>query len=281
VATAGSESGSPIVEAGGTTTVPVPREGLADHLVVDAPLTATEIARSRAEQRLSDPDLDPRLEFRVPEDEEILGGELAEAQRNPRRGFWITMAVLGALMAAESITTFALAGHQVSREDRLVWQQTSLVLPASLLGVQRQQDPASTAQSAEQASNLLSDSAGNLSAQIGHYVGTVNQGPDGLGEPTVRKITVVAGRPKAPLTPADRSVIRSTYTSAMSKLGLTLASRDPGTLGGWMGCGALGPEQTLCLAVDAGSVITITLNGTGRTVEDQAVNVRDAVEVAQ
>lgn len=193
-----------------------------------------------------------------------------------RKALWPVVAVVAVVLVGQAGVTYYLRGRAQDTADRAVWARTAVLLPDEVQDVPRVRDDATARAEEAQAEQVRATTRGSMTVQVGTYSGTV--GTD--GDETVRTLNVMVARPGGPLDRSGRDTVRESYRQALAAVGGTLVDRDPGSLGGWMGCAGVGGTRTVCVAVDAAAVVVVTLNGTGTEVEDLAVAVREDVEVA-
>jgi hypothetical protein len=202
------------------------------------------------------------------------GGSAGRPARSAPPGPWPTrisgatalgglaLVVIVAVGAVVAVPRF-LSGSQ----DGDVYRSTSLVQPAQVAGLPRLADGAVTEQTRHSAEQLLSAVRVPLSTR------TIGYGrPDGV------RLTVVTGRPAAPLTDRDITSLHTGFTSGMQAAGATVKEIDPDPLGGWFGCGQVPKGLTLCLALDAGAALSIVITASDASALTLAQAARRAVE---
>jgi hypothetical protein len=176
--------------------------------------------------------------------------------------------LLVALVLGGTLAAVALTPRYLVHRDEATWASTRLVLPADAMGLPRASAASESAQAGSARSGMLAAGTGQLITDVGVY-----------GTKAGRRIIVVAGRPQHPLSEAERTLVRDGFSASLARSGVVLASRDPGPLGGWLGCGVRDGRSTVCLAVDAGAVISITLPTTGPTAIATAGALRSTIEL--
>lgn len=174
----------------------------------------------------------------------------------------LALVVVVAVGAVVAVPRF-LSGSQ----DGDVYRSTSLVQPAQIAGLPRLPDSAVTKQTRDPAVRLLSAVSVTLSTRT-----------TGYGRANGVRLTVVTGRPAAPLTDGDITSLRTGFTSGMQAAGATVKEVDPAPLGGWFGCGQVPNGQTLCLALDAGAALSIVITASDASALTLARSARSAVE---
>jgi hypothetical protein len=152
-------------------------------------------------------------------------------------------------------------------QDGDVYRSTSLVQPAQVAGLPRLADGAVPEQTRHPAEQLLSGVRIGLSTRT-----------TGYGRASGVQLTVVTGRPTAPLTDGDITSLRTGFASGMQDAGATVKELDPGPLGGWFGCGQVPHGLTFCLALDAGATLSIVITADDASALALAQTARRAVE---
>jgi hypothetical protein len=174
----------------------------------------------------------------------------------------LALVILVAVGAVVAVPRF-LSGSQ----DGDVYRSTSLAQPSQIAGLPRLPDGAVTKQTRDPAVRLLSAVRVPLSTRV-----------TGYGRADGVRLTVVTGRPDAPLTESDITSLRTGFTSGMQAGGATVKEVDPAPLGGWFGCGQVPKGQTLCLALDAGAALSIVITAGDASALTLARTARTAVE---
>ncbi|MFI7586992.1 hypothetical protein ACIB24_07950 [Spongisporangium articulatum] len=167
---------------------------------------------------------------------------------------WLLPAIAGAAVVAVVVLIAAVVVPSVGDHRRTSrWESTSVSLPTSLAGRAKL--------SGARATNIVKTlSVSGLPAQNVGVYGTYEKG----------LVVVSASKPSRPLTDADadrqKALVQKAF-STQSALGtsLVLKEQDVGSLGGYVGCGTISAGKvTVCLATDAGSIVTM-LAGPGVT----------------
>ncbi len=190
------------------------------------------------------------------------------ARRRPSRvsvaAAFAVVLVLGGAAAAVAATPRYLA-----HRDRSLWAATSVRLPASAAGLPRITPAGEDARTGAAQESAASGGSGQMITDLAVY-----------GRRTGARAVVVVGRPQHPLTAEERELVRSAYASSVvGSASVVLTRREAGPLGGWFGCGVHVGRTTLCLAVDAGAVVSVTVTSTGPQAVQLARDVRAAVEL--
>jgi hypothetical protein len=188
------------------------------------------------------------------------------ARRRPGR-LAVVATGLFTLLLAGTGAAVALTPRFLAHQDETQWASTRVELPREAAGLPRVTGAASAAQAKAARSRLLSAGASRLITELGVY-----------GARTGPRAVVVAARPQEPLTAPERELVRAGFAAAVAKSDVVVTERDPGPLGGWFGCGVHQGRTTMCLAVDAGAVLSITVTTTGPGAVQTARDVRAAVE---
>jgi hypothetical protein len=174
----------------------------------------------------------------------------------------LALVVIVAVGAVVAVPRF-LSGSQ----DGDVYRSTSLVQPAQIAGLPRLPDSAVTKQTRDPAVQLLSAVRVALSTRTLGY-----------GRATGVRLTMVAGRPAAPLSDGDITSLRTGFASGMQEAGATVKELDPAPLGGWFGCGQVPNGHTICLALDAGAALSIVITASDASALALARTARSATE---
>ncbi len=195
--------------------------------------------------------------------------DVALGRRAGRRPGRLTLVVTGlvTLLLVGTGAAVALTPRYLAHQDRTAWASTSVELPPEAAGLPRVPNAVPAAQAKAARAQLLSTGAGPLITELGVYGG--QDGP---------RAVVVAGRPQGPLSAQDRDLVRAGFTTAVARSAVVVTERDPGPLGGWFGCGIHEGRTTMCLAIDAGVVLSITVTTTGPGAVQTARDLRAAVE---
>lgn len=189
------------------------------------------------------------------------------ARRRPGR---VAVASVLAALLAGAAGYGAVVGvpRYLEHEDRVVWERTSVHVPRTVAGMTRITTASATAQAKAAQTGLLGSGAGQMITDLAVYGGKAGT-----------RVVVVVGRPQHPLEADERELVRAGFTRAVAESGVVLTERDPGELGGWFGCGVHKGRTTMCLAVDAGAVVSVTVTATGGSALTLAREARAAVEL--
>ena len=184
-----------------------------------------------------------------------------------RRGRGVVAGVVAvALVGGAAYAAVTAVPRYLQREDRLVWERTTVRIPRTLAGLPRISTASATVQAREAQTHLLGSGTGQMISDLAVY-----------GRSRGTRVAVVVARPQHPLEADERALVRSGFASAMEASGVVLTERDAGDLGGWFGCGVKEGRTTTCLAVDAGAVVSVTVTTTGASAVTVAREARAAV----
>jgi hypothetical protein len=148
-----------------------------------------------------------------------------------------------------------------------VFDQTALTQPAELAGLPRVADAKITDEDRRSAERLLSAVSAPLIRQTLVY-----------GRGTGVRVTVVTGRPAAALSQSELDILRNGFTTGLGSAGAPVKELDAGPLGGWFGCGQTELSKTLCLALDSGALVSVTVATKDASAFATARAAREAVE---
>ncbi|WP_088281245.1 hypothetical protein [Kineosporia sp. A_224] len=195
--------------------------------------------------------------------------DVALGRRARRRPGRVAVASVLAALLAGAVGYGAVVGvpRYLEHEDRVVWERTSVHVPRTVAGMTRITTASATAQAKAAQTGLLGSGAGQMITDLAVYGGRAGT-----------RVVVVVGRPQHPLEADERELVLAGFARAVGASGVVLTERDPGELGGWFGCGVHNGRTTMCLAVDAGAVVSVTVTATGGSALTLAREARAAVE---
>jgi hypothetical protein len=151
--------------------------------------------------------------------------------------------------------------------DEHALEAVTLTQPAEAAGLPRLPDAEVTAEDRRAAEQLLSAVRTPLTTEAAVYT----------GESGVR-LTVITGRPATALTDRELETLRTGFSIGMEAARAPVRQLDTGLLGGWFGCGQTEHGVTLCLAMDAGAIVSITVTEKGSSAIVLAQAARQDVE---
>ncbi len=181
---------------------------------------------------------------------------------------WAVLAGLTVIVAVAVLGAVAVPRVLAERDGEDAYSRTTLAAPARVAGLPRLAGADLRPGDLHPAQVLLSASRTPLTTQILGY-----------GTPGRVRLVIAAGRPAHPLAAADRDALSNGFISGMASAKAPVTALDPGPLGGWFGCGTTPSGSTLCLAVDPGALIGISVTGKGAAVRELARTARAAVEL--
>jgi hypothetical protein len=151
--------------------------------------------------------------------------------------------------------------------DEEEFEATTLTRPAEVAGLPRLPDAEVTAEDKRAAEQLLSPVRTALATQVAVYA-----------RKTGVRLTVVAGRPATALTDRELEILRTGFSAGMESAKAPVSQLSSGPLGGWFGCGQVEHGATLCLAMDAGAIVSIAVTSDDPSAIALAQVAREAVE---
>lgn len=198
------------------------------------------------------------------------GGQPASSGPWPTRipGRWI-LACLGAVVVFAVAGAVAVPRFLAGQDGADVYRRTALAEPAQIAGLTRSPDAGVTAEQTRSAQQLLSAVTTPVTTKVLVY------GQAGGGV----RLAVGTARPSHPLSEQEQQSLRTGFETGMTQAQAPVSGLETGALGGWFGCGATPAGSTLCLSVDAGALVSITITQTGGTATDLAQSARRAVEL--
>lgn len=160
------------------------------------------------------------------------------------------MAAVALIVLVGTVGAVGLPRLMSTGGDEHAFEAVTLTQPAEVAGLPRLSDAEVTAEDTRAAGQLVSAVRTPLTTQAAVY----------RGESGVR-LTVITGRPATALKERELETLRTGFSIGMEVAGAPVRQLEPGLLGGWFGCGQTEYGITLCLAMDAAAIVSITVTG--------------------
>jgi hypothetical protein len=177
------------------------------------------------------------------------------------------IAAVGLVILVGTVGAIGLPRLFSSGTDEDTFKATSLTQPAEVSGLPRLPEAEVTTEDRRSAEQLLSAVRTPLTTQTAVYA-----------RPSGVRLTVVSGRPETALADRELDLLQTGFTSGMQSAAASMSELDPGALGGWFGCAQTEHGRTLCLAMDAGALVSITVTSKDPSAIALAQAARQSVE---